>query len=85
MNEKTRQSWIAKALALSFILLILLGNAWFVHFLTGQKAPLWMSIAFEGLVSLALMFSVALGVYALVVGSRKPAVRGSEHGIHPDR
>jgi len=81
MRLETRQSWLAKSLALNFILLVILGNIWFVHFVTAQAAPDWMSLSFQGLVSLALILSVALAIYAVVMGARKP-IRGSDNGIH---
>ncbi|MFW7378034.1 MAG: hypothetical protein ACOH5I_04440 [Oligoflexus sp.] len=81
MRAETRQSWLAKLLAITFILLVVLGNIWFVKFVTGQIAPHWMIYTFEALASLAIVLGVTLGIYAIVLGVRKP-VKGSEHGIH---
>lgn len=84
MKLETRRSWMARALAMCFILLILLGNLWFLHFLTGKPAPMWMSRGFEAIASITILLSISLGIYALILAARG-AVRGSEHGAHSDR
>ncbi len=46
MKLYLRRSIFTKAAALGFIVMILLGNAWLVQALTGQKVAVWMAYSF---------------------------------------
>ena len=46
MKSYLRRSIFTKAVALGFIVMILLGNAWLVLFLTGQSGAAWLSKSF---------------------------------------
>jgi hypothetical protein len=43
MKIYLRRSIFTKAAALGFIVMILLGNAWLVLFLTGQSGAVWLT------------------------------------------
>jgi len=44
MNRQLSRSLPAKLVAVSFIVLILLGNCWFVMTMIGQRPPAWFPI-----------------------------------------
>jgi hypothetical protein len=76
MRQDIRSSIWARLLALSFIVLILLGNVWFVLFVTGQRAPVWLYSILAGTMGSALLFGVLLGCYAIM--ATPPAMPSGE-------
>ncbi len=59
---KSAYTPLMRVLAILFILLILIGNVWFVLFLTGVPAPVWMFEAFVVLVVSILICGSLYGV-----------------------
>jgi hypothetical protein len=65
MNGSVTRSFPARIVAISFVVLILLGNGWFVLAVNGWQIPGWFRVMSKGAVLTALMgglWLAALGV-----------------------
>lgn len=62
MKPYLRKSIFTKAVALGFIAMILLGNAWLVVFLTGQKDSAWLSVTFAVCMVWTVLAGCGMGV-----------------------
>lgn len=62
MKSYLRRSIFTKAAALGFIVFILLGNAWLVLFLTGQKEAVWLVYGFAGTMTWTVLAGCGMGV-----------------------
>jgi hypothetical protein len=66
MTPKPLQTPAARAGAIGFILLIVVGNLWFVKSLTGEPIPEWMRLV--GTVGVVLAFFGGGAVFFGIVG-----------------
>ncbi|WP_218110370.1 hypothetical protein [Oligoflexus tunisiensis] len=57
-----RRSIFTKAVALGFIVMILLGNAWLVLFLTGQGGAVWLSNSLAACMVWTLLGGFGMGL-----------------------
>ena len=71
MDPHLRQSPWARLTAVGFIVLILLGNYWFVLVVTAAPVPLWFERAFYGTVIAIGLSGTGLLVRGLLGGGRQ--------------
>jgi biotin transporter BioY len=62
MKSYLRRSIFTKAVALGFIVMILLGNAWLVLFLTGQSEAAWLSYSFTFCMGWTILAGFGMGI-----------------------
>jgi hypothetical protein len=62
MKTYLRRSVFTKAVALGFIVMILLGNAWLVLFLTGQGEVVWLSNAMSACMVWTVLSGFGMGI-----------------------
>ncbi len=65
MKSYLRRSVFTKAVALGFIAMILLGNAWLVLFLTGQNGSMWLTYSFAACMGWTILAGFGMGVRML--------------------
>ncbi len=65
MKSYLRRSIFTKAVALGFIAMILLGNAWLVLFLTGQNGSMWLTYSFAACMGWTILAGFGMGVRML--------------------
>lgn len=65
MAQNWRSSVWSKLSALGFIILVILGNIWFIEGLTGREAPKWLQILFLANVLGLLISGLGLGTHIL--------------------
>lgn len=56
---------LRRAIAWGFIILILLGNYWFVYLVTGRQPPSWLVTLFSAMM---LLLMVIAGLWGIVYG-----------------
>ncbi|HYX39189.1 MAG TPA: hypothetical protein VE954_39310 [Oligoflexus sp.] len=61
MKPYLRRSIFTKASALGFIVMILLGNAWLVVFLTGQSGAAWLSYSLTACMIWTILAGCGMG------------------------
>lgn len=62
MKSYLRRSLFTKAVALGFIVMILLGNAWLVLFLVGQSGSVWLSYSFAACMGWTILAGFGMGL-----------------------
>jgi hypothetical protein len=62
MKTYLRRSIFTKAVALGFIVMILLGNAWLVLFLTGQDGASWLTYSFAACMGWTALAGFGMGL-----------------------
>lgn len=62
MKSYLRRSLFTKAVALGFIVMILLGNAWLVLFLTGQSGAVWLTYSFAACMVWTILAGFGMGL-----------------------
>ncbi len=65
MKSYLRRSIFTKAVALGFIAMILLGNAWLVLFLTGQNGSAWLTYSFAACMGWTVLAGFGMGLRML--------------------
>ncbi len=65
MKSYLRRSIFTKAVALGFIAMILLGNAWLVLFLTGQNGSMWLTYSFAACMGWTILAGFGMGLRML--------------------
>ncbi len=65
MKSYLRRFVFTKAVALGFIAMILLGNAWLVLFLTGQNGSMWLTYSFAACMGWTILAGFGMGVRML--------------------
>jgi hypothetical protein len=61
MKSYLRRSIFTKAAALGFIVMILLGNAWLVLFLTGQSEAVWLTYSLAACMGWTVLAGFGMG------------------------
>ncbi len=88
MAQNWRSSFWSKVSALGFIVLVILGNIWFVEGLTGRESPPWLQVLFIANVLVLLISGFGLGIHILLNIYRAKqiedvGVEGDDH--HPNK
>lgn len=66
MQTSWRKSIWSKVIAAGFIVMICLGNIWFVASLSGEGTPVWLQLLFGLTLLWIFIGAVGLGVFCLL-------------------